>query len=891
MKFGIRKKFLTGFLLLSLLPLIGLSFYTRASIDSVLDMLLERNRTALTENSMSLLEARAQGIAAQVEQLLVSCVDDLKMLATLPAQQSIYLDFAGVHQRDVWDKENVSHADSLHTNNSRIDKKVKESFPLYVEVTFVDMAGMEEIRIEHGRDSLPGRDVSAEFTSQFGKEDYFRQAIALEGGHIYVSHLTGYHIRKKEDLNGDQSVEKAAEGLVYKGIIRFAVKKTVNGVCQGVVSLALDHRHLMEFTQHVLPFGNREVIFPSYESGNYAFMFDDEGWMITHPKLWDIRGTDPSGKLVDPSSAIYSEEHLKSGLFPFNLLYVPFVHENYNQIAKEVIAGHSGVTQTSSVKGIKRVLAYAPVKFNHGVYKTSGCFGGVTLGAQTDEFHSSVKETSAQIDFIIKRMSGNAILLIFATGLLVTIIALFLARGFTKPIVQLTQKVNEISSGYYDVNIEINSGDELEILGKQFTEMGCRLKLHEQNLVKSLDELKQHVGLLRSIHAGMLSSLVVFDKNGKVLSVNPRAVIFFNQSQGDILGSDIDLLLSPYPELMALTRRERKDKEIHGESIEIRMPGGKQIYLETSISTIRGEWEESDQSTLLIFRDVTKRKNMEKHISRSDKLISLGILAAGIAHEIRNPLTGITLMLDDLHDRIANRTNDRLLIQRALEEIEKLENIVTRLLEFASKPAHAPVLQDINKVVADTLFFVKKQCKQKGVILKSNTTPDLPLILIDRERIRQAILNIVLNALNVLENSGQNLSDTLDVRIETGVLNRELTDDNSGSLQKKSDIGADNIKEIQKKEKAIQKGEIQISTSLMDASEGQFIVLSIKDNGPGIAKEDQEAIFDPFFSHNPDGFGLGLSITHTIVEEHGGRIIVESEQGSGACFNIHLPVA
>ncbi|CCK81141.1 PAS domain-containing sensor histidine kinase [Desulfobacula toluolica] len=833
MKFGIRKKFLTGFLMLSLLPLIALSFYIRAHIDSVFNTLLERNRTALTKNSMSLLEARAQAIAAQVEQLLSACVDDLRMLATLPADPSIYLDFEGIHQRKIW-------------YLSRTGREMREEKPLYREVTFIDAQGVVEIQVENRRLASPGQKVSTVFNTDFGLEDYFSLGLALKDNEIYVSRLTGYHISRNEQLNGAANVEEASGGRTYEGIIRFAAKKMDKGICQGVVSLALDHRHLMEFTQHVLPFGNGEVLFPNYESGNYAFMFDDEGWIITHPKLWDIRGFDAKGNLIDPTSDAYGEENLTKGRFPFNLLHVPFVHENYHHIAQQVIAGNSGVKETASVKGVSRVLAYAPVIFNHGVYEKNGCFGGVTLGAQTDEFHRSVAQTSAEIDFMIKRLSGKAILLILFIGVLVAAIALFLAKNFTTPIVRLTEKVNEISSGNYDVNIEIKSRDELEILGGQFTKMGSRLKQHEQNLVRSLDELRQHVDLLKSIHAGMLSSLVVFNRNGKILSANPRAFDFFNLSQEEMLKSDIQTLLAPYPELMALTQKNLKDKEIHGESLEVKLPGGKQMYLETSISNIRGEMEKSDPSTLLIFRDVTRRKKMERHIRRSDKLVSLGILAAGIAHEIRNPLTGITLMLDDLHDRIANRTNDRLLIQQALEEIEKLENIVIRLLEFASRPGHAPVLEDINRVVADTLFFVKKQCKQKGVTLRSKTTPGLPRIPIDRERIQQALLNIVLNALNALEKS------------------------------REKDSGRED--------------EILISTCLVNTSEEKIVVLSIRDNGPGIAEEDMDAIFDPFFSHNADGFGLGLSITHTIMEEHGGTITVENKPGGGACFQLHLPV-
>ncbi|WP_186441431.1 ATP-binding protein [Desulfamplus magnetovallimortis] len=911
LKFGIRKKFLTGFLLLSLLPLTALSFFTRNRMDVVFNTLVQRSRNALTENSMSLLEARAQAIADQVEQLLAACVDDLKMLISLPADPSIYMNFANVHKRDIWYQHKTSPS----------GHHIRETLPLYCEVVFVNSQGIEEIRIADGKpvflhhDSAkrPHLQDSLKIKTKFGNEDFFQMAMAAKENDIYVSHLTGYHVTKDNYFStttSDSENNKNQNLNDYRGIIRFAGKKMVKGVCKGVVSIALDHRHLMEFTQHILPFGNQEVVAPIYESGNYAFMFDDEGWMITHPKQWDIRGTFPDGEMVDPSSSIYNEKNLKAGLFPFNLLHVPFIHENYGHIARDVIAGKSGVVKTTSVKGVPRILAYAPINFSYGLYSKHKCFGGVTLGARSEEFHRTVDQTSAEIDLMVKKASENSIILIFATGALVAAIALFLARSFTRPIVQLTEKVNEISSGYYDISIEIKSGDELEILGKQFTEMGSRLKLHQQNLVRSLDELKQNVDLLRRIHAGMLSSLIVFNRDGKILSANPRAAHFFNQlckesgvtdhnlnnenfSRKELAGQNIKALLAPYPELMAHITKEldghdspvneqknhlgAQNNQPHGESFKVNMPDGKLVYLETSISTIPGNvdsqekdnmeipekgnkgkfnpqnMDRGDHSTLLIFRDVTRRKNMEKHISRSDKLVSLGILAAGIAHEIRNPLTGITLMLDDLHDRIANRTNDRLLIQRALEEIEKLENIVTRLLEFASKPAHDPVLEDLNKVVADTLFFVKKQCKQKGVTLISRTNQNLPRILIDRERIRQAILNIVLNALNVLEDS--------------------MADSNGNN-----------------KDKNRNKGKIVISTDITDISEDHMVLLSIKDNGPGIAREDLDAIFDPFFSHNPDGFGLGLSITHTIVEEHGGRIVVESEPGKGACFNIHLPI-
>lgn len=249
-----------------------------------------------------------------------------------------------------------------------------------------------------------------------------------------------------EQLQGASKVEDAYGGREFEGIIRFAMPVHRDGRFQGVVSLALDHRHLMALTQHVLPIGTSEVIFPSYTSGNYAFLFDDEGWIITHPKFWDIRGHDPaSGQLVDPLSAVYNADAMKAGQIPFNLLHVPFIHRNYQHIAREVMA-----------------------------------------------------------------------------GLVVSLIAVALARSFTRPILMLAEKVAGISRGHFNISVDIHSGDELELLGRNFQDMSHALQDHQQHLLRSLEELEaskraietsnrrllKQVGLLKNIqHVGHMLSL------------------------------------------------------------------------------------------------------------------------------------------------------------------------------------------------------------------------------------------------------------------------------------------------------------------------------------------------------------------------------------------------
>ena len=544
MKFGILKKFLAGFLILSLVPMMVLGIYTWLRMNHVVELLVDSSRTALTQTSMSLLQARAGAIATQVEQFLDTAVADLNTLATLPPDPNIYTGFYQVHQRTIW----VPSPDPKDT------KGIRHTIPLYAEIAFVDRNGQEKILIREGQPINVSRDLSTPFLSRYGRENFFQKTMAMAGDFPHVSHLLGFHVSQPAPPAGIGPETNMAlrrrirQGRSFSGIIRFSRKVFDHGVVKGVVTLALDHRHLMEFTQHVQPFGNDRVLFPDYYSGDYAFMFDDQGWMITHPKPWDIRGVDATGILPDPASPAYRKEEIRAGHQPFNLLYVPFVHENYGTIARQVIKGLSGVQQTASVGGIPRILAYAPIRFNLGEYKETGCFGGVTLGVQTGRFHNTVNSTSITIRSILNRIAHNYFLLVAFTAFVVAVVAIFLSRTFTRPIRLLSSNMEQISQGHYDVDINIRSGDELEVLVREFRAMGQRLKQNEQNLVKSLRDLEKQAHMLNSIFSNMLSGLMVFDKNGTILTANPRAARFFNRSQQEMAGKHITDLLAPYPE-------------------------------------------------------------------------------------------------------------------------------------------------------------------------------------------------------------------------------------------------------------------------------------------------------------------------------------------------------
>jgi PAS domain S-box-containing protein len=838
MPFSILRKFLVAFLILSLSPLLVLSYYSRNSMIQVGKNVIQDAKEALLENSATLLNARARSIARQVELLLEACTDDLVALSLIPFDARLYLEFSRGHQQEIW----------IRPRGSDPAEGIRRRIPTYREITFADPDGIERIRIYEGQITPTRRHVAGPFWDRFGNENYFDETRSLARGEIYVSRLMGRHVRMAEQLQGAADVENAIGGASYHGIIRFAAPVYSAGRFAGVVSLALDHRHLMEYTQHVLPIGNHEVVFPSYSSGNYAFLFDDQGWIITHPKFWDIRGYDrDTGRLVDPTSPMYNEENMKQGRIPFNLFHVPFIHKNYAAIAEAVVSGASGVTTTYNVGDVPRVMAYAPIRFNAGEYRTNGIFGGVTLGARTDTFQGTIDATAAMLGRTLENVARHFVFIILSTAVLVGVIAVLLAKSFGNPIRLLREKAEEVRRGNYDVAVDIRSGDELEALAGAFSEMGRELEKHRRDLVRSLKDLeasersaRKERDFIQSLFSNVVSGLMVVDHQGVISMANQNMERILGIPAAAMDGRPYQAALAGYPDLLANIASGFEARQTYNVDLDLKVQGPRK-FIELNVSRLRNAYPPDDRSFLVIIRDITRRKKMERYLSRSDRLVSIGTLAAGIAHEIRNPLTGIALMLDDLHDRMSHTHEDQVLMQRALEEIEKLEKIITELLDFASQPSGKYVRAHLNEVIDNTLFLIKKQCKRQRVLLFRDT-PSLPPVSMDPEKMKQALLNILLNALNVMPDGG----------------------------------------------------ELHVYTFLQDDLEmftgGPGIEIRICDTGPGVDPADMDYIFDPFFTRTPKGTGLGLSITHTIIEEHKGKIVVDSKLGRGACFKIFFPV-
>jgi signal transduction histidine kinase len=824
MKLNLFRKFLLALFLVALLPLAFSSATLFINLRSTSTTLAEKISEASDRQASEALQSRARQVAEDVSRFLMECESDLRLVASLPKDRTTARIFYSSRNLEIWRR----------AGSPEKPDEEKISVPRYASLEFIDKGGRQSFVIKDGRILPPGqlKDVSIPANTEFKSEDYFSKAASLKKGGIYVSHVSGFHVGKKEQLGTAPDSEHAFGGREYQGVIRFATPLyTGDGNFRGVVVLSLDHRHLMEFSQHILPGSVEKTVFPSYSSGNYAFIFDDEGWIITHPNFWDIRGVLPDGTPVAPYTSGSSQVDIASGRIPFNLDQAGFIHPNYPVAAKAVREGKGGYVDTTNVGGARKVMAYAPILYKTGDYRRYGIFGGVTIGFQTDQFHEPARAASA----IIHEQMHNHLqksLLIFALATLLALLAAWrISRGITQPLALLTGQARALASGSGGSWVEISSTDEVGELAADFNWMATELEKRNRHLLETLTELdrsRQEVTGERNFMEGVVdsisSAIIPFSRSGQLISINTNGRIILESTP--VVGTHYREVFAKWPELV-----ERIDDTVAG-----RRPFGRKPfttgsrYFDIGVFPIGSGME---QGITVTIRNETEKERMREEIIRMDRFASLGRLSAGIAHEIRNPLTGITLLLDDLHDSVSFDPESRDMLGKALQEIERVEKLINALLSYASPPRFEFSEGDFGMVMEETLLFFRKTCEKAGVTLTS-CIGKLPRFTFDPDKIRQMLLNLLRNAL-VATNAG-------------------------GVITVKAEPLAEAVK------------------------------LKVSDTGQGIPASDIEQIFEPFFTRSRGGTGLGLSITQRIVEEHHGTITVFSQEGEGTAFTVILPL-
>lgn len=344
-------------------------------------------------------------------------------------------------------------------------------------------------------------------------------------------------------------------------------------------------------------------------------------------------------------------------------------------------------------------------------------------------------------------------------------------------------------------------------------------------------KLGQMKSYLENVVDSMACGLISLDNQGHIVTMNRQAAEILSVSMETLPRK---LLSEVLGEESALFLRAAKGSILRDQELELgRSPGGKRLPISLSAAPLKDELGQ-DMGQVLLFRDLREIRELKESIRRSERLASLGRLAAGIAHEIRNPLSSIRGFAQFFHKRFNGHQEEQEYAAIMVREVDRLNRVITELLDFARPRELRREPCSLEKIIDDALQLLAVELTAKKVLVEKDYAAELPLIQADQEQLSQAFLNLLLNALHAVGEGG------------------------------KISIG---LKQYP--------GHINITWA---------------DNGCGIPPGDMEKIFEPFFSNKRQGTGLGLAIVNQIVENHGGEISVTNRPGGGTVFSIDLPV-
>lgn len=326
--------------------------------------------------------------------------------------------------------------------------------------------------------------------------------------------------------------------------------------------------------------------------------------------------------------------------------------------------------------------------------------------------------------------------------------------------------------------------------------------------------------------------LIATDKDGKLALSNSAAERITGINLAQALGKEPDTILPNY--FYELKKLLDRGESVSEKEMECEFIPDKIVPVSISASKIINE-EGVFVGQVFILRDLAEVRRLQDEIRRKEKLAAIGDLAAGVAHEIRNPLSSIKGIASYYKGKFADGSEDKEMAGVMVEETDRLNRVISELLEFARPSKLNLKLSDLNELLKHSALLVQQEAAAKNIQIHLNLTSGSVETEVDPDRLTQCFLNLYLNALQAMKNGGQ-----LAVASATN---------NDGSVS-----------------------------------------IDIKDNGSGIPADDLGKIFDPYFTTKPKGTGLGLAIVHKIVEAHQGQIKARSIIGQGTIFSIILPL-
>lgn len=436
---------------------------------------------------------------------------------------------------------------------------------------------------------------------------------------------------------------------------------------------------------------------------------------------------------------------------------------------------------------------------------------GETIGyIWTNELTDDIRVQLARMDYHVYASVGFGI-----------IVSLVLILGLTR---QFVEDVETIKSGLDEMHFNLK---------RPIPEMKGEIG----EIATAINQMGQSLLAIRTLNENILHSIadgvITVNTRGEITSINQAAICLTGFVPAEISGR---LYKDVFPEgehfhSLLLDTLETGTNHI---GVETDYPvKHRNIHISISTSRLRNS-EEKIIGAVVVFKDLTEQHRLQEQVIRAERLAALGELMAGVAHEIRNPLTSIKGFMQYLQH--ADSEEERQVYMPVIvKEVDRINRVIEELLYFA-RPCRKNYRHiNLNEVLQETLILVQNRSTQHNVDFHVDLAEGLPAIWADAEQVKQVLLNLLINAVQSMEGRGV-------IRIVT------------------------------------------------DHPEEELVSVAIQDTGCGIHAADLEKIFDPFFTTKANGTGLGLPMVQRIVQHHGGQVLVRSAEGQGTTVTLYLPL-
>jgi PAS domain S-box-containing protein len=427
------------------------------------------------------------------------------------------------------------------------------------------------------------------------------------------------------------------------------------------------------------------------------------------------------------------------------------------------------------------------------------------------------------------RTSGTIVLVALVIS---TLLAAVVSGATLAPLRDIAAQLDRISAGEYDapspeVRGFAGTGDELGLVSRKITQVGQQLRgVHE-----IFSTMREN---MNSVMAGLEDGLLLFTRDSRAVMISPAAEKFLGAPAGHFLGKRVtEIFPSGHPLHEAMHIESDELSEVAAE-IELETSEGPR-RVSVSVQAIQEDGER--MGALVTLRDLDSLENINTQLQVSERLAALGRITAGVAHEVKNPLNSMRLWLENLKESLPpeQASASRQAVQVLDKEIDRLDAVVKRFLDFTRPMDVRLEATQLSELLKDVLELARPQLQKSNIQLAQLLPIDVPPVYVDRALLKQAVLNLVLNAAEAMPNGGQ-------LRL---VLSRR----------------------------------------------GEMAEITVGDTGKGILPENRQKIFQLFFTTRPGGSGIGLASAFRIVQLHNGSIDFTSEVGRGTTFRIELPLA